>query len=341
MTPLNDDPHSSRIAWIDYGRGISIILVVMMHSTLGVENAMEARSALRWIVDFAAPFRVPAFFLLSGLLLSRTINQPWPLYLDRKVAHFAYFYLIWLVINCVIKYGLQGPVATSEQILFGLIEPFGTLWFIYILPLFFVATKLTRRWPVLLFVSALALNLLAPHTGWGAIDEFASRYVFFVAGYLGVRHAQTLAARAAEHWRATLLWLAFGAAVALGVFISGWPAFKTTPFLLVLAAAGIAGVIAVSALLARFNALDQVRYCGQHSLTIYLAFFLPMAATRQAIVRFAPEIGATAASIIVTFAALLIPFVIERAARGTWLRFLFHRPAIAPFSRAPKIASAE
>ncbi len=338
---MTDDPHSSRIAWIDYGRGISIILVVMMHSTLGVENAMEARSALRWIVDFATPFRVPAFFLLSGLLLSRTINQPWPVYLDRKVAHFAYFYLIWLVINCVIKYGLQGPGATTEQILFGLIEPFGTLWFIYILPLFFVATKLARRWPALLFCGALAMNLLAPHTGWGAIDEFTSRYVFFVAGYLGVLHAQALAASAADHWRATILCLALGAAVALAAFLSGWPVFKTAPLLLAIAAAGIAGVIAVSALLARFNALDQLRYCGQHSLTIYLAFFLPMAATRQAIVRFAPEIGATAASIIVTFAALLLPFVIERAARATPLRFLFQRPNTSPFSRSPKVASAE
>ena len=335
------DPHASRIGWIDYGKGISIILVVMMHSTLGVENAFEERSALRWIVDFAAPFRVPAFFLLSGLLLSRTINQPWPVYMDRKVAHFAYFYLIWLAINCVIKFGMQGPGVMLEQFLFGLIEPFGTLWFIYLLPFFFVATKLGRRWPTLLFAAALALNLLAPHTGWGAIDEFTSRFVFFVAGYLGVRQAMAFADRAADNWGATIACLALGGALALAVYLSGWPVWKTSPLLLVLAAVGIAGVIAVSSLLARSNALEQIRYCGQHSLTIYLAFFLPMAATRQAIIRFFPEMGATAASIIVTFAALLLPFVIKRAVRSTPLRYLFQRPAKAPFTRSPKIASAE
>ncbi len=323
---LSSEPGPSRIEWIDYAKGVSIILVVMMHSVLGVEIAMEAKGALHLIVDFAAPFRVPAFFLLSGLLLSRTISQRWPVYLDRKVLHFAYFYLLWLVINCVIKFGLRGVEATLGEILFGLVEPFGTLWFIYILPFFFVATKLARRWPAILFAIALALNLFAPHAGWSAIDEFTSRFVFFVSGYLWVRHAMALA-----HWASANI-LAAGAAllVAAGlaglVFYSGWAVWKSPPGLLVLAYAGSAAVIIVSSLLAHGKLLDVIRLCGQNSLTIYLAFFLPMAATREVIVRFAPEVGPTAASVIVTLAAVILPLVMERAVRGSWLHFLFHRP---------------
>jgi uncharacterized membrane protein YcfT len=30
---------SDRIAWVDYAKGICIIMVVMMHSTLGVQEA--------------------------------------------------------------------------------------------------------------------------------------------------------------------------------------------------------------------------------------------------------------------------------------------------------------
>src|SRR5690606_12063534 len=30
---------TSRVAWVDYGKGFCIVLVVMMHSTLGVETA--------------------------------------------------------------------------------------------------------------------------------------------------------------------------------------------------------------------------------------------------------------------------------------------------------------
>ena len=33
-------------------------------------------------------------------------------------------------------------------------------------------------------------------------------------------------------------------------------------------------------LLARMQWLNFLRYCGEHSIVIYLAFFLPMAATR-------------------------------------------------------------
>jgi len=308
----------------------------MMHSTLGVEAALEAKGALHLLVDFAAPFRVPAFFLMSGLLLSRTINQPWPVYLDRKVLHFAYFYLLWLVINCVIKFGLRGPGATLGEILFGLIEPFGTLWFIYILPFFFVVTRLAQRWPALLLSVALAMNLLAPHTGWSAIDEFTSRLVFFVAGYLGVRHAMALADWAGANKGATALGLIVGAGLAGLIILSGWAGWKSSPALLVLAFAGSAAVIAISSLLAQGKLLEVVRHCGYNSLTIYLAFFLPMAATREAVVRFAPSIGPTAASIFVTLAAVVLPFVMEWATRGTRLNFLFHRPQWLQIATARK-----
>lgn len=315
-----------RIDWIDYAKGVSIILVVMMHSVLGVEIAMGARGALHVVVDFAAPFRVPAFFLLSGLLLSRTIDQSWPVYLDRKVLHFVYFYLLWLVINCIIKFGLKGVDATLGEILFGLVEPFGTLWFIYVLPLFFVASKLARRWPALLFASALALNLLAPHTGWTAIDEFNLRLVFFVSGYLGVRYAMALADWASANILAAGAALLVAAALAGAVFYSGWAVWKSSPGLLVLAYAGSAAVIIASSLLAHGRLLEAIRLCGQNSLAIYLAFFLPMAAAREAIVRFAPAIGPTVTSVIVTLAAVVVPLVMERAVRGSWLGFVFQRP---------------
>ena len=36
-------PQASRVDWVDYAKGICIILVVMMHSTLGVEQAAGQR----------------------------------------------------------------------------------------------------------------------------------------------------------------------------------------------------------------------------------------------------------------------------------------------------------
>jgi len=36
---LMNAPHTGRVVWVDYAKGFCIIMVVMMHSTLGVEAA--------------------------------------------------------------------------------------------------------------------------------------------------------------------------------------------------------------------------------------------------------------------------------------------------------------
>jgi hypothetical protein len=92
---LNQD----RVAWVDYGKGFCIVMVVMMHSTLGVEQAAGATSFMGAVVAFAKPFRMPDFFLISGLFLARVIDRNWHDYLDRKVLHFAYFYALWVTIQ--------------------------------------------------------------------------------------------------------------------------------------------------------------------------------------------------------------------------------------------------
>jgi uncharacterized membrane protein YcfT len=100
-------PSQSRISWVDYAKGICIVLVVLMHSTLGVENAAGGTSWLHDFITWAKPFRMPDFFLISGLFLASRIDRPWREYLDSKVLHFAYFYILWMTIQFATKgYGL-------------------------------------------------------------------------------------------------------------------------------------------------------------------------------------------------------------------------------------------
>src|SRR5437868_13242235 len=153
-----------RIDWVDYAKGFCIIFVVMMHSTLGVEQAAGQEGWLHSVVAFAKPFRMPDFFLISGLFLAQVIDRDWRTYLDRKVVHFAYFYLLWTAIQFAFKAPLfvQDHGASSTLWLFvqAFWEPFGTLWFIYLLPVFFVAAKAAHdlRIPApLVWLSAAAL----------------------------------------------------------------------------------------------------------------------------------------------------------------------------------------
>src|SRR5690349_10589588 len=134
----------SRVDWVDYAKGFCIVMVVMMHSTLGVEAAAGQQSWMHAVVAFAKPFRMPDFFMISGLFLARVIDRDWRTYLDRKVIHFAYFYVLWTAIQFVTK----APHFAAEMGWWGVlrlyvesfIEPLGILWFIYLLPVFFVAT---------------------------------------------------------------------------------------------------------------------------------------------------------------------------------------------------------
>src|SRR5437762_6019748 len=95
-------PSDGRVGWVDYAKGICIVMVVMMHSTLGTEVAVGREGFMHVVVEFARPFRMPDFFLISGLFLGRVVDRDWRTYLDRKVVHFAYFYLLWVTIQFII-----------------------------------------------------------------------------------------------------------------------------------------------------------------------------------------------------------------------------------------------
>jgi uncharacterized membrane protein YcfT len=319
-----------RLDWVDVAKGICIILVVMMHSTLGVEKAIGAETSLHAFIEWARPFRMPDFFLISGLFLASRIDRPWRAYLDTKVVHFAYFYVLWVNIQFAMKapgmvqdVGLNG---VAVQYLSSYVQPFGTLWFIYLLAVFFIATKLMAgvSKPIIIAGAAL-MHVLAPHTGWLVIDEFADRFVFFYTGYAAAPLVLALAGRiwtypwllllpALAAW-GYLNWLAVDSGVALA-------AWSDLPF----AYAGVLAVIALSVLLARSGWGDALAYCGRNSIVIYLAFAVFMGPTRVLLLKVAPLWLADVTALAVTAAGVIGALLLFLLVRNTWARFLFVRP---------------
>ena len=339
-----------RLAWVDIAKGICILLVVMMHSVTGTGEAMGGEGFLHPVVAFAKPFRIPDFFLLSGLFIGRVIARDWRLFSDRRVVHFAYFYLLWLVIQSAAKYGKivgdAGPAAFAAHLAHALTEPYSSLWFIYLLAVFSVVTKLLRRVPGGLLLSAAALLQIADiRSDSTLIEEFCARYVYFVAGYLFADQIFALADAARRRIGPALggltVWAGLEAWLALTP--SGDPAYPTLASLpgvsLALGAAGALAIVVAAALIGRAGGpvTEAIRACGQRSIVIYLAFSLPMAATREVLVRTGIVADIGAASLTVMVVAVLLPLLLERLVRGTPLSFLFVRPArfqLAP-TRAP------
>ena len=160
-----------RVAWVDYAKGWSIILVVAMHSALGVGFAVGETGWMHAVVAFAKPFRMPDFFLVAGLFAGRTMDGPWRAFLDRKVVHFVYFYALWLLIALAVKsgeLGLTTPVAFAAAYLWGFVEPFSSMWFIQLLPILYLATRFVRRLPTPVVLVAAVVATAAPMR-WGRI----------------------------------------------------------------------------------------------------------------------------------------------------------------------------
>jgi uncharacterized membrane protein YcfT len=336
-----------RVDWVDYAKGICIVMVVMMHSVLGVELASGQTGFMHAVVAFAKPFRMPDFFLISGLFLTLVIDRDRRTYLDRKVVHFAYFYLLWVTI----QFGFKAPSFAAETgwghvgflYLESFIEPFGTLWFIYLLPVFFVVIKLTRRLPPALVWGVAAL-LESAHvaTGWTVIDEFCARFVYIYSGYLFAEYVFALSNRARAHPTLALAVLAMWAFVNAGLVelgVSEWPVIS-----LLLGLSGACAIVTIGTLLARAHWLNFLRFCGEHSIVIYLAFFLPMASTRTLLLKtgLIHDIGAV--SLIVTIVGVVGSVAIWRIALAARANFLFERPDafwIAPKKAGPVLQAAE
>jgi uncharacterized membrane protein YcfT len=191
---------------------------------------------------------------------------------------------------------------------------------------FFVVTKLTRHVPPLaIFIGAAILESLRIKTGWIMIDEFAARFVYFFAGYWLAKNFFAFAEAVAQR---PMLSLAAIPAWALANGLVVFAGYGDEPVIsLVLGFAGASAIIAVAVLLAHANLIDLLRHAGEHSIAVYLAFFLPMAITRTILLKtgIVTDIGSVA--LIVTAAGVIGPLVLHWLVTGTRLDFLFKRPA--------------
>lgn len=350
-----------RLDWVDMAKGLSIFLVVIMYCASSVGEDTGQTGFLHWTIAFAMPFRMPEFFLLSGLFLSRVITRDWRAYADRRIVHYFYFYALWALIHIVFKVAVLGgdPIGAANYLAWAVIEPYGVLWFIYMLGVFGLVTKLLHdirapHWAVL--AVAAILQMASIHTGSYLVDQFAAFYIYFYAGYVFAPQLFTLANWASDHVMAALAVLvAWALANAALVFSPGFAmdpvhiqmGWAALPGLhLILALAGSTAIVITASLLARVPAMDWLRWLGSKSLVVYVAFVLPMGITRTILLRIGvdePNIVSLITMVVAISAPLVLWWMVQKTGFG---RFLFERPAWAHVPAAatathPQIKPAE
>lgn len=324
--------NNQRISWVDYGKGICIILVVMMHTTLGYSEMVHAEGWMTPVVAWAKPFRMPDFFLLAGLFLNLSIFGLKKSYFDRKVLHFAYFYLLWLGIQTALFEAnllLSDPIEFATIFLSALVFPKSSLWFIHMLAIFYVITWTVRHVSTMKVLAAAAILQIAfstgfIDTGWSVTNRIMEWFVYFFAGYSLSGVAFSWAQRAAEDKTMTL-GLLLGWIIANTCFVA--VNIATLPIVsLALGMAGAFAIIAIASVLADLERAKWLSYVGANSIVVYLTFFIPMKILQKVFASTGLVESPGTVSILILIISVASPLAIHWMIKGTPLNWLYVRP---------------
>ena len=190
---------TKREIWIDNGKSIACILVVLGHFFQSMTKAglLPQSALLEWFDETLYTFHVPIFFFCSGYLYQRTarVDSPaaWRRNLAKKALALGVPYLTFSCLTWLLKTLFADAVNDAAGGLADtlLVHPASPYWYLYALFLLFclIPTFQTRRTAVLCTAGALALKTLGLCFSFGlpALTYLCEHAVWFVLGMLLAR----------------------------------------------------------------------------------------------------------------------------------------------------------
>lgn len=184
-----------RIEWIDFGKGLTVLLVVIGHVILGLFESNQFPQDSHQLLFFTQIFylfHIPVFFALSGYFFKPVENiVQYKDYLFQKIITLGIPYLFYSIIQFSLQ-TLGGSAVRDAAKLSDLLniyqKPFGvswylyTLWWIYIV-FGFISIKVKSQHTLLVisFVGFL-LALFMPFDSY-ILQKLSLWSLFFILGY--------------------------------------------------------------------------------------------------------------------------------------------------------------
>lgn len=323
----------SRMPWVDYLRGIAIVLVVYRHVLIGIERSgLHVPQLLVVANEIFFSFRMPLFFILSGLFVSQSLVRKKPgVIIESKFENLIYPYLVWAFLQITLQIILSGQTNANRTIRdYTLIfyQPRGLDQFWYLPALFncsviYILLKSKLRLPPL---SQLLLGLVfyfaGPHFRQiSMISDWMEFYLFFaigdaIAGYFFTAKSQTFL-----NSRKTLLLIVPLFILAQWYFLTQTPISQME--MLLIALAGCLSMFVFAYHLQNLQVLSFLRVLGYHSLYIYVMHVIISACTRFVLMK---AFGVQDASVLLAagiITGVLIPVMLYNILIKQYLWFLF------------------
>jgi fucose 4-O-acetylase-like acetyltransferase len=311
-----------RWTWVDYLRGIAIILVVYRHMLLGMEHGdlFIPPAILTADIGFFS-FCMPLFFILSGVFISGSIRRRSVKELIyNRFETLLYPYFIWAFLQVSIQILLSRYTNTGRTIhdyIYILYHPHLLDQFWY-LPALFVTTVVflvlkvkvgLPHWAQLL--TGLGLYYLSPHIhDFSLLSDWMGFYIYFALGdavsaMLFTQRSQQLLQRPM-----TLL-------LTIPLFILAeiyyirnyhYPVDQTT--FLIVSVIGCYAMVVLGFNLQRWDILRFLRVLGFNSLPIYIMHLLVAGFARVILIKYLSLHNAIVILCCGIVAGLVIPIVI-------------------------------
>jgi fucose 4-O-acetylase-like acetyltransferase len=323
----------SRLEWIDYAKAIAIILVVYRHILIGIQRA--GIPVEQWLInanEMVFSFRMPLFFIISGIFISRSITKRSnSTFVGYKFDTILYPYFVWGFIQISIQIFFS-RFTNAER---GLIDYFhlfiqprsiDQMWYLFalfnvsILFYFFYAVLKCKEWIILTF-ALLFYGASVWVQEYSLIHDLLYYNLFFVVGHLISSFMLNQ-----KNYRFFYTYKPF---------LILTPFFWTTQWywlnhrdmnmylFAIIALLGSFYIFSISFIFAKKNYIPFLKIAGKHSLQIYLLHVMIVAAVRIVLTHL---FGITQAEVILLLGWALgvcIPILIYRFIAHTKLVILF------------------
>lgn len=190
-----------RETWVDYAKGVGIILVVFGHVNRGLYNSgiIIPGKLFQHIDNIIYTFHMPLFFFLSGLFFINSINKKTKKeFIANKFESIFYPYAVWSLLQGSIEVLLSKYTNTKTNLMDVLIFPFyprAQFWFLYALLMIFIFSALIYHHRFFIralpFLLAISFVLYYFSDGIGSklhIDYITKNIIFFFFGCLFSAH---------------------------------------------------------------------------------------------------------------------------------------------------------